>query len=73
MVCRYYKAFVTIESDNANDTENATQRFRELNPADIFVKFDRTPHIDCVTKYNNFLHSCSHRRLIYEQLLEELR
>ncbi|EFN82881.1 FAD synthetase [Harpegnathos saltator] len=71
--CRYYKAFVTIESDNKGDTENAKQRFYELNPVDIFVKFDRTPHVDCITKYNNFLQSCPHRRSIYEQLLEELR
>ncbi|XP_014481204.1 PREDICTED: FAD synthase-like isoform X2 [Dinoponera quadriceps] len=71
--CRYYKAFVTIESDNESDTGSAKRRFCELNPADIFVKFDRTPHVDCVMKYDNFLQSCPHRRSIYEQLLEELR
>ncbi|XP_077275442.1 FAD synthase isoform X1 [Temnothorax americanus] len=70
--CRYFKAFVTIESDNENDTKRAKQRFYELNPADIFVNFDRTPHIDCITKYNNFLQNCSHRP-IYEQSLEKLR
>jgi len=70
--CRYFKAFVTIESDNKNDTEKAKQRFYELNPADIFVNFDRTPHIDCIAKYNNFLQNCSHRS-IYEQSLEMLR
>ncbi|XP_011879198.1 PREDICTED: FAD synthase-like [Vollenhovia emeryi] len=70
--CRYFKAFVTIESDNENDTKRAKQRFCELNPANIFVNFDRTPHIDCITKYNNFLQDCAHRS-IYEQSLEKLR
>ncbi|XP_032678874.1 FAD synthase-like isoform X2 [Odontomachus brunneus] len=70
---RYYKAFVTIESDNEIDTESAKRRFCELNPAHILVKFDRTPHVNCITKYSNFLQSCPHRRSFYEQSLEELR
>ncbi|XP_039304115.1 FAD synthase isoform X2 [Solenopsis invicta] len=70
--CRYFKSFVTIESDNKNDTERAKQRFYELNPANIFVNFDRTPHMDCIIKYNNFLQNFSHRT-IYEQSLEKLR
>ncbi|KAL6440882.1 hypothetical protein ACFW04_003359 [Cataglyphis niger] len=70
--CRYFKTFVTIESDNKSDTQKAKERFYKLNPTDIFVNFDRTPHIDCITKYNKFLQSCS-RRSIYEQALEKLR
>ncbi|GAB1864348.1 FAD synthetase [Camponotus japonicus] len=70
--CRYFKAFVTIESDNESDVQKAKQRFYKLNPADIFVDFDRTPHIDCITKYNKFLQSCL-RPSIYEQSLEKLR
>lgn len=69
---RYFKAFVTMESDNENNTERAKQRFYELNPANIFVNFDRTPHIDCVTKYNKFFENCSYRST-YEQTLEKLR
>lgn len=69
---RYFKAFVTIESDNENNTKRAKRRFYELNPANIFVNFDRTPHVDCVTKYNKFLQNCS-RRSTYEQTLEKLR
>ncbi|XP_012235907.1 FAD synthase-like isoform X2 [Linepithema humile] len=69
---RYFKAFVTIESDNENNTERAKRRFYELNPVNIFVNFDRTPHVDCVTKYNKFLQNCS-RRSTYEQTLEKLR
>lgn len=70
--CRYFKAFVTIESDNENDTKKAKQRFYELNPANIFVNFDRTPHIECIIKYNNFLQNCL-RRSIYEQSVEKIR
>ncbi|KAL6254951.1 hypothetical protein P5V15_014293 [Pogonomyrmex californicus] len=70
--CRYFKAFVTIESNNESDTKRAKQRFYELNPANIFINFDRTPHINCVAKYNNFLQTCSHRS-IFEQSLEKLR
>lgn len=70
--CRYFKAFVTIESDNESDTKKAKQRFCELSPANIFVNFDRMPHIDCVTKYNKFLQSCL-QPSIYEQSFEKLR
>lgn len=69
---RYFKAFVTIESDNEIDIKKAKQRFYELNPANIFVNFDRTPHIDCIAKYNNFLENYSHGS-IYEQTLKKLR
>lgn len=71
-MCRYFKAFVTIESDNEKDTKRAKQRFYELNPTNIFVNFDRAPHIDCITKYNRFLQDCSHRST-YERSLEKLR
>lgn len=70
--CRYFKAFITIESDNASDTEKAKRRFRELIPADIFVNCDRTPQVDSVTKYNDFLQNCT-RRSVYEDTLEKLR
>lgn len=69
---RYFKTFVTIESDNESDTQKAKERFYKLNPTDIFVNFDRTPHMDCIIKYNKFLQSCL-RRSIYEQSLEKLR
>lgn len=69
---RYFKAFITIESDNASDTEKAKRRFRELIPADIFVNCDRTPQVDSVTKYNDFLQNCT-RRSVYEDTLEKLR
>jgi len=71
-MCRYFKAFVTIESDNKNDIKRAKQRFYELNPTNIFVNFDRMPHIDCIIKYNNFLQNCSHQS-IYVQSLEKIR
>ncbi|CAL1688628.1 unnamed protein product [Lasius platythorax] len=70
--CRYFKAFVTIESDNKSDIKKAKQRFCNLSSTNIFVNFDRMPHIDCITKYNEFLQSCL-RRSIYEQSLEKLR
>ncbi|XP_011347854.2 FAD synthase isoform X1 [Ooceraea biroi] len=70
--CRYFKTFITIESDNESDTGKAKRRFRELSPADIFVSYDRTPHVDCVTKYNDFLRNRA-RRSVYERTLEELR
>ncbi|KAL0111640.1 hypothetical protein PUN28_013079 [Cardiocondyla obscurior] len=70
--CRYFKAFVTVESDNNDDVKKAKQRFYELNPTNIFVNFDRTPQIDCIKKYNNFLQNCSNPS-IYEQSLEKLR
>ncbi|RLU15260.1 hypothetical protein DMN91_012254 [Ooceraea biroi] len=68
----YFKTFITIESDNESDTGKAKRRFRELSPADIFVSYDRTPHVDCVTKYNDFLRNRA-RRSVYERTLEELR
>lgn len=71
-IYRYFKAFVTIESDNEHDTERAKLRFYELSPANIFVKYDRMPHVDCITKYNNFLQHCVHKS-IYNQSLEEFR
>ncbi|XP_020295735.1 FAD synthase-like isoform X2 [Pseudomyrmex gracilis] len=71
--CRYFKAFVTIESDNESDTKKAKQRFQELNPANIFVDFDRTPHIDSLIKYNNFLQKNSSRSSLYERSLEKFR
>lgn len=70
---RYFKAFVTIESDNESDTKKAKRRFQELNPANIFVNFDRTPHIDSLIKYNNFLQKNRSHSSLYEQTLEKLR
>ncbi|KAK2584203.1 hypothetical protein KPH14_006624 [Odynerus spinipes] len=67
----YYKAFITIESDNAEETKKAKQKLCDLIGPDILVEYDNSPHIDSLTKYRNFLKKCE-RPFIYEGTLEKL-
>ncbi|XP_078046160.1 FAD synthase [Augochlora pura] len=68
---RYYKARITIESNNEEDTEAARRILCSQIPNDLLVHYDRTPHVDTVRKYENLLEK-SERRAIYEKSVEIL-
>lgn len=65
----YYKAFITIESDNIEETEKAKQQLCSLIGSDLLVQNDNNPHIDSLTKYKNFLQKCE-ESYVYEETLE---
>ncbi|XP_076244283.1 FAD synthase [Calliopsis andreniformis] len=67
---RYYKARVTIESENREDTETARRMFCEQISSDVLVHYDRVPHIDCVAKYEKLIRQ-SQRRSIYQCTFEK--
>lgn len=51
----YYKARVTIESDNEDTTSKAKARFISLVPPDVLVDYDKSPEINALDKFNNLL------------------
>lgn len=57
---------VTIESENEKDTEAAKTMFCNRIPRDVLVHYDRTPHVDCSSKYDALIQK-SQRRSIYER------
>ncbi|XP_033206412.2 FAD synthase [Bombus vancouverensis nearcticus] len=63
---RYYKARVTIESENEKDTETAKTMFCNRIPRNVLVHYDRTPHVDCLSKYEAWIQK-SQRRSFYER------
>ncbi|XP_047352491.1 FAD synthase-like [Vespa velutina] len=67
----YYKAFITIESDNIEETKKAKQQLCDLIGPDMLVTNNNDPHINSLTKYNNFLNKCQ-QSFIYEETLETL-
>ncbi|XP_053982062.1 FAD synthase-like [Hylaeus volcanicus] len=67
---RYYKARVTIESENEEDTETARRMFCERISTDALVEYDRTPHVDCLAKYEKLLRQ-PQRRSIHESSFEK--
>nr|XP_033342694.1 FAD synthase-like isoform X1 [Megalopta genalis]XP_033342695.1 FAD synthase-like isoform X1 [Megalopta genalis] len=68
---RYYKARITVESNNEEDTEAARRTFCSRIPSSMLVHYDRTPHVDSVRKYESLLEK-SERRSIYEKSVEIL-
>lgn len=66
----YYKAFITIESDNMEETKKAKQKLCDLIGTDALVEYDYNPHIDSLMKYQNFLSKCK-RQFIYKETLEK--
>ncbi|XP_063975038.1 FAD synthase-like [Diachasmimorpha longicaudata] len=67
----YYKARVTIESDNETETLKAQERFRSLVPREVFINYDKHPHIDAHEKFSVFVETCQSE--IYKKTVEELR
>ncbi|XP_015118644.1 FAD synthase [Diachasma alloeum] len=67
----YYKARVTIESDNEAETLKAQERFSSLVPREVFINYDKHPHIDAHEKFSAFMESCQGE--IYQKTLEDLR
>lgn len=67
---RYYKAFITIESDDVEQTKKAKQKLCNLIGSNI-VEYDNSPHTDSLTKFQNFLKKCR-RSFIYTETLEKL-
>ncbi|XP_076648654.1 FAD synthase [Halictus rubicundus] len=66
---RYYKARITIESENEEDTEAAKRMFCSRVPSGVLVNYDRTPHVDALSKYEQLLEN-SERRSIYQKSFE---
>lgn len=66
---RYYKARVTIESEDEKDTEAARKMFCAQISSAALVRYDRTPHIDSLNKYEKLLETLE-RRSIYEKPFE---
>ncbi|XP_017879987.1 FAD synthase-like [Ceratina calcarata] len=62
---RYYKARVTIESENEKNIELAKKLFCDRIPSNTIVPYDRTPHVACIAKYESFIEN-SERRSVYE-------
>lgn len=62
---RYYKARVTIESENEKNIELAKKMFCDRVPSNAIVPYDRTPHVACLAKYEMFVEN-SERRSVYE-------
>ncbi|XP_044001938.1 FAD synthase-like isoform X2 [Aphidius gifuensis] len=56
----YYKARVTIESNNENTTSKAKDRFCSLVCQKVFVNYDKSPEIDAVDKFYNLIKSCEY-------------
>ncbi|XP_043265070.1 FAD synthase-like isoform X1 [Colletes gigas] len=67
---RYYKARVTIESENEKDVEVAKKMFCERVPSDVLVNYDRAPHTDCLAKYEKLLQQ-PRTRAIYKSSFEK--
>ncbi|XP_011303760.1 FAD synthase isoform X2 [Fopius arisanus] len=67
----YYKARVTIESDSEDETLRAQERFRSSLPREIFVNYDKHPHVDSHEKFLAFMDECQCDD--YGKTLEELR
>ncbi|KAL2726675.1 FAD synthase-like [Vespula squamosa] len=65
----YYKAFITIESDNIEETEKAKQQLCNLIGPDLLVENNNNPHINSLTEYKIFLQKCE-ESYIYEETLE---
>nr|XP_031835721.1 FAD synthase-like isoform X1 [Nomia melanderi]XP_031835722.1 FAD synthase-like isoform X2 [Nomia melanderi] len=66
---RYYKARVTIESEDERDTEAARKMFCSQISSAVLVRYDRTPHIDSLSKYEKLLDTLK-RPSIYEKPFE---
>ncbi|XP_076291524.1 FAD synthase isoform X3 [Lasioglossum baleicum] len=66
---RYYKARITIESENEEDTETAKTMFCSQVPSGVLVDYDRTPHVDPLSKYEQLLEN-SESRSIYQKSFE---
>ncbi|XP_015438868.1 PREDICTED: FAD synthase-like [Dufourea novaeangliae] len=67
---RYYKARITIESKNEEDTKVARKMLCSRIPSDVLVQYDCEPHVDCLMKYEKLLQR-SERRSIYEKSFEK--
>ncbi|KAG9435973.1 FAD synthase [Apis mellifera carnica] len=62
---RYYKVRIIIESENENDLQKAKKIFCDRIPSNILIDYDRTPHMDCLSKYEMLIQKSQHRS-IYE-------
>ncbi|XP_076167164.1 FAD synthase [Ptiloglossa arizonensis] len=67
---RYYKARITIESENEEDTEAARRIFCERIPTTALVQYDRAPQVDCLVKYEKLLGQPDIRS-IYKSTIEK--
>lgn len=66
MFLRYYKARVTIESEDEKETEKGKEMFCDRIPRNVVINYDRTPHVDCLSKYERLIGK-SHHGSIYER------
>ncbi|XP_017760380.1 PREDICTED: FAD synthase-like [Eufriesea mexicana] len=57
---RYYKARVTIESEDEKETEKAKEMFCDRIPTNVLIHYDRTPHVDCLSKYERLIGKFQH-------------
>lgn len=57
---------IIIESENENDIEKAKKIFCDRIPSNILVNYDRTPHVDCLSKYEMLIEKSPHRS-VYER------
>ncbi|KOC62597.1 FAD synthase [Habropoda laboriosa] len=67
---RYYKARVTIESENEKDTATAKRMFCERIPKNVLVDYDCRPYVDCLRKYETLIKT-SERRSVYESCFKK--
>ncbi|CAK9798594.1 FAD synthase [Anthophora quadrimaculata] len=67
---RYYKARVTIESENERDMATAKRMFCERIPKNILVDYDCMPYVDCLRKYETLIKR-SERRSVYESCFKK--
>ncbi|XP_033219747.1 FAD synthase-like [Belonocnema kinseyi] len=67
----YYKARVTIESDNELEAQKARDKFCSLIPNNILVDYDQSPLENVVQKFERFVEKQKERR-IYEDCLNKI-
>ncbi|CAK9828810.1 FAD synthase [Anthophora retusa] len=67
---RYYKARVTIESENERDMATAKRVFCERIPKNVLVDYDCMPYVDCLRKYETLIKR-SERRSVYESCFKK--
>lgn len=56
---------IIIESENENDLQKAKKIFCDRIPSNILIDYDRTPHMDCLSKYEMLIQKSQYRS-IYE-------
>ncbi|CAD6216862.1 GSCOCG00012894001-RA-CDS, partial [Cotesia congregata] len=70
----YYKARVTVESEDQLITEKAAGKFCSLISSDILVNYDKSPEVNSLEKYKEFISKIDEAKAkIFQETIQKLK